>query len=188
MDLLNATGEVMRWNYDAKPYEFPPNELVRVSDPAGKLILKHLAMKGLQEVKYGDDPLQISFRAINSIVTFHKRQIDDHERANEIQAEKKFPPLIAPPSVKLARRALKTYGPIYDEMRAKVDGEADDELARKIKSSVSTVSEMPDVTEMTLEDLRSTLKKLGGEGGTANRKTLLSRIRKLTGNIEIPEE
>lgn len=183
MDLINPTGELMAWKFDNQEYQFNPGELVRVSDGVGRHMLKHLKVKGLTEVRYGDDPIQVSLAGLRAICSFHEMQLEIHERNNEEQAEKDFPKLPEPDGVKQARKALDVYRPLLEKAEAEAAGEEAERMKEQIEAGVAktVVAGMVSLDDMDLDQLRSQLKKLGGDAeGALNRRTLMARIRRIT--------
>lgn len=180
MDLLNATGEPYGWWYDGKRYEFPPGELVRVSDACGQHMLNHLSIKGLQEVRYSDDRDKIALVALRAIVAFHRRQIAVHERHNEVQSEKKFPIFEKPEGVYEAEAALQIYEPILEKREAEAQERARAKKAASIGAALDKGVGLPELDDMTLEELREKAEKAGLQGaGTLNKRSILARLREL---------
>lgn len=178
MDLINATGEQLAWNCDNIRYEFPPGDLSRVSDEVGRHLLNHLGQKGLQEVRYGDDPKKVSLKAVAAIVMFHRQQIATHELMNEEQEQQKLSQLKDPAGVPVARARLKAYEPAYKEMMADASEAEQAEITKQVELSLTRSLEIPQMDDMDLDQLRDVLVKFGGKPGrTSNRRALMKAIK-----------
>jgi hypothetical protein len=189
MELLNATGETIRQMYDGKVYEIEPSEVVSVTDDAGTFLLFKQSVRGLQQVSYGDDADKLTYQAISSVVAFHRRQIEEHEALNKTQSEKKFPLVDEPKGVKQARAALKVYEPLFAKMTEAREEVEQVELEEQITSAVGKALDIPSLEDMNLEDLRTKLTRMGDtSGGALNRKSLISRIKKMQAAIESEQE
>lgn len=179
MDLLNATGEVIKQKFDGVEYVFPPNEVIRLSDEAGKHCLFKQSRKGLQDAPYGEDPKDIEFRSLEAIVTFHQDQIAEHKRLNEEQTEKKYPLLSKPDGVIQAEKALKVYLPIYNDRKVEAEEVEQEEFASDIASAMGKQPELAELEDETIEVLRSKAAGLDlSVKSNWNKKTLIAKIKR----------
>lgn len=179
MDLINATAESFGWWCDGVRYDFPPGELCRVSDEVGNHMLIHLETKGLQAVRYGDDPEKISLTAIHAIVMFHKQQIATYNAMNEEQDQQKLSKLPKPEGVIEAEAKLKAYEPAYQRMLKDASEAEQAEITKSIERGLQRRPEIPNMDDMDMDQLRTTLVEFGGEPGRmSTRKSLVAAIKK----------
>lgn len=184
MDLLNGTGEKMEWPYDGRSYPIPPGELIRVPDECGRHLLSHLSIKGLQEVKYGDDPSEVSWIAISAIMNFHQRMLDDHSAQREAAAEAKKPLPDKSQAVVEAELRVGIYRKVYDQLKAQREQQDAETVEESILANLKTGNEMPDLEAMDQDQLRKRLSELGGDPGqTKSRNKLMAEIKKLAGEV-----
>ncbi len=179
MDLINATGESCAWKCDGRLYRFPPGELGRVSDEVGNHLLIHLKRKGLQEVRYGDDPAKVGIKAVAAIVKFHRGQIAEYDRINAEQEQQKLGLLKEPEGVRVAKARLKAYEPAYARMIEDADEVEAAEMTKAVELSLDRAPTIPDMEDMDIDELRNTLVKFGGRPGRmSSRSSLLKAIKR----------
>lgn len=179
MDLINATGETMHWWYNGERFDFPPNELVKVSDPCGQHMLVHLARKGLQEVRYGDDPNIISLNALRAIVDFHRLQVKAHDVQRKKAEDEKTPIPAEPEGYAEAKRALRVYEPILVEREKDEQARRDAADEKRIRSTLSKAPSTVDLGDMSIEELRKQVQDLGGEPKATTKAKLIRQVQRL---------
>jgi len=188
MDLINATAETLKQEFDSVEYVFPAGEVVTVPEDAGKHILSKLGYTGLQPILWNSSQVELRRIAVEARLKFHRFQVAVHERANRVQKERNFPPLEDPEGVIQARIYIPQYEAALEEIR-KLQAETDAEvLASQAKEALSKPLPMPpSLAELPIEELRKIAKDCGITVDRKwDRRTLMKLIFDARGKPEEP--
>lgn len=181
MELFNATGETLSQNYDNVGYVFPPGEIVLVTDPCGAHILLKLSGRGLQKIRFGDDPAELGRLAVAAIVKYHEHQIEMHEIQVRVAGESKNPIPAEPEGYKLAKRRLPAYHKVLKKRNEDAEALAAKAEEAKITAGLGTEpGEIRKPAAMNVDELRDVIRSLGEEPNMRHgHKKLIETIEEL---------
>lgn len=181
MELFNATGETLSQKYDNQEYVFPPNEVIMVTDDCGKHCLLHQGRRGLQQIRYGDDPIQLSVVALNAIVAYHELQLEAHNNQARVAGESKNPIPAEPDGYKIAKRRLPAYLTVLKEREADAEVAAAKDEERKIREALDKKpDEIKPIEDMNVDEQRDVIRSLGGEPNMRHgQQNLIKQIKAL---------
>lgn len=164
MELFNATGETLSHKYDNVPYFFPPSEIVRVTDDCGKHMILKIGSRGLQEIRFGDDPEKLGLVAIQAIVAFHRDQIEVHETQVRVASESKNPVPAEPEGYKIAKRRLPTYEKVMEERKADAEVAATKAEEAAIREALDKpTGEIKALEDLDVDEARGVIRSFGEE-------------------------
>jgi len=181
MELFNPTAEILEQRYDGLFYQFEPNDVLTLPEATGDFMLTKLGPRGLVQIKFDDDVKALQAEGLAARARHYAQIIHNHEVANRLQSEKKFPPLVKSKAVVMA----ETYLPIYQEHLEKLNPELAEreknmaqDAARKALEAMA-VKEPAEIPEDNLDALRASYKEAVGEepNHAWNQRTLKARIR-----------
>lgn len=156
MEILNCNPRPVTTMYDGVLYEFPPFDVLSLTEDAGRHIAHKYKRKGLVAVRYGDDPDQVKLRGLSELARWLRSGLRRHESINALQAEKKFPPLPEDDHVREAQRDLEAIEREIENMRRSMgvdeQKKAQEEIAAAFEKGRG--AQMPDLEDCKIEELR----------------------------------
>jgi hypothetical protein len=99
MLLYNPTDSEMIWLYGGSPYRVPAGKTMEFPENIGNHLLTHLSVRGLTELKHGDDKKVKREEGLGIERNFLRKQISDFRKMNEARTAAGFPPLIPSPGL-----------------------------------------------------------------------------------------
>jgi len=192
MEVFNGTGETLKQMYDGVTYVFPPNEVVRLGDDCGAHCLLQQSVRGLQEIRWGDEPEELGAVAINAIVNWHRQQIEAHETQVRVASESKNPIPEEPEAYKLAKRRLPAYEKVMVERQedAEANAAAAEEAAIRAALGKPT-GEIKALEDMDVDELRAVVRSFTDDDGNPvepnmriGHKKLIAQIEELRAEVE----
>jgi len=162
MDILNGTPQKVELQYDRQLYVFPAFEVVDVHPDAADFLIGKHKRTGIMRVRYGDNEDKVKLACMTAKLMWYRGAVARHERCNELQKEKKFPPLPIDPATRIAKAAIPEYEKIVAEMREKCGeiegGEVVDEIQANLSRAKARPVDMPTLETQDLTVLRQMCK------------------------------
>jgi hypothetical protein len=140
--------------YDGSVFFIQPFDLLSVDDSTGKFLKKKCKTRGLVQVKFGDDPNEAKLVAMRSALTRYEKYVARFNHINDLQREKKFPPLEKDQMMRDAEEWIPRLKKAIAKIGAVVGDKEKEARDRQVDELMAKTTALPKAEELSLPDLR----------------------------------